>query len=106
MSDFVNAVSATNKVCITNGVNIVTGGTAGIADVTIGLPSPGYRCVIRLASISENKTVVVTCTDGTFDGTNNTATFNAAEDTLTLVYNTATAWAIEANAGAVALSAV
>ena len=104
MSDFVNVVSSTNKACITNGLNIVTGG-AGLADATLGLPSPGYRCTIRVASVDENKTVVVTCA-GTFDGTNNTATFNAADDSLTLVYNTATAWAIEANIGAVALSSV
>lgn len=104
MSEFVNAVSATNKACITNGLNIVTGG-AGLADATLGLPSPGYRCTIRVASVDENKTVVVTCA-GTFDGTNNTATFNAADDSLTLVYNTATAWAVESNVGSVALSAV
>ena len=104
MSEFVNAVSATNKACITNGLNLVTGG-AGLADATLGLPSPGYRCTIRVASVDENKTVVVTCA-GTFDGTNNTATFDAANESLTLVYNTATAWAIEANVGAVALSSV
>lgn len=102
MSDFVNVVSSTNKACILNGLNIVTGGT-GIADVTIGLPSPGFRCTIRIGSTSGS--VVVTCA-GTFDGTNNTATFDAANESLTLVYNTATAWAIEANVGGVALSAV
>lgn len=104
MSDFVNVVSSTNKACILNGLNIVTGG-AGLADATLGLPSPGYRCTIRVASVDENKTVVVTCA-GTFDGTNNTATFDAANESLTLVYNTATAWAIESNVGGVALSSV
>ena len=103
MSDFVNVVSSTNKACILNGLNIVTGGT-GIADATIGLPSPGFRCVIRIGSLTPGS-VVVTCA-GTFDGTNNTATFDAANESLTLVYNAATAWAIEANVGGVALSAV
>lgn len=104
MSDFVNVVSSTNKACILNGLNIVTG-DKGIADATIGLPSPGFRCTIRIGSITSGS-VVVTCVDGTFDGTNNTATFDAANESLTLVYNTATAWAIEANVGGVALSAV
>ena len=104
MSEFVNAVSATNKACITNGLNIVTGGE-GLADATLGLPSPGYRCTIRVASVDNNKTVKVTCA-GTFGGTNNTATFDAANESITLVYNTATAWAIESNVGGVALSAV
>lgn len=104
MSDFVNAVSSTNKACILNGLNIVTGG-AGLADATLGLPSPGYRCTIRVASVDQNKTVVVTCA-GTFDGTNNTATFDAANESITLVYNTATAWAVEANVGGVVLSPV
>ena len=59
---------------------------AGINDMTIGAPSPGHRAVIRLASITSGS-VVVTCEPGiTFDGTNNTATFNAAEDVITLVY--------------------
>ena len=104
MSDFVNVVSSTNKACILNGLNIVTGGT-GIADATIGLPSPGFRCTIRIGSIT-NGSVVVTCVNGTFDGTNNTATFDAANESITLVYNTATAWAIESNVGGVGLSSV
>lgn len=104
MSDFVNVVSATNKACITNGANIVTGGT-GIADVTIPTPSPGHACTIRIASLTSGS-VVVTCTNGTFDGTNNTATFDAANEALSLVYNGSTAWAIALNVGGVALSAV
>lgn len=102
MSDFVNVVSSTNKACILNGLNIVTGGT-GIADATIGLPSPGFRCTIRIGSITSGS-VVVTCVNGTFDGTNNTATFDAPNESLTLVYNTATAWAIESNVGGVVLA--
>jgi len=103
MSDFVNVVSSTNKACILNGLNIVTGGT-GIADATIGLPSPGFRCTIRIGSITSGSVVVICA--GTFDGTNNKATFDAANESLTLVYNTATAWAIESNVGGVALSSV
>lgn len=102
-SEFVKAISSTVKACATQGLNIIAGGT-GIADITIGLPSPGARCVIRIGSLSSGS-VVVTCS-GTFDGTNNTATFDAANEALVLVYDSATAWAIEANIGAVALSSV
>ena len=100
---FVKNVSSADKICLRNGLNIVAGGK-GLADATLGYPSPGYRCVIRVGSITSG-TVVVTC-DGTFDGTNNTATFDAANEALVLVYNGAKHWAIEANIGGVALSSV
>lgn len=45
-------------------------------------------------------------TAGTFDGTNNTATFNAANETLVLFGVSSTRWAIVQNIGSVALSAV
>lgn len=45
-------------------------------------------------------------TAGTFDGTNNTATFNAANETLVLFGVSATRWVIIQNIGSVALSAV
>lgn len=96
---------AGQKACNVNGLTIVTGGT-GIADLTLAAPTDGARAVIRIGSLSSGD-VVVTCAAGvTFDGTNNTATFNAVNEALVLVYNAATAWAIELNVGAVALSAV
>jgi len=45
-------------------------------------------------------------TAGTFDGTNNTATFAAANKTLVLFGISSTRWAIISNVGSVALSAV
>lgn len=45
-------------------------------------------------------------TAGTFDGTNNTATFNAQNETLVLYGLSATRWAILENIGSVGLSAV
>jgi hypothetical protein len=93
------------KACLTNGLTIITGGT-GIADMTIAAPQPGHRAVIRIATISSGTVVVTAATGTTLDGTNNTATFNGAEDTLILVYNTNTAWAVESNLGSVALSSV
>lgn len=98
MSDFVKSTSGATgqKACLTNGLTLIAGGT-GIADMTLAAPSPGHRAVIRLASITSGSVVVKTPSGVTFDGTNNTATFDAAEDTLKLVYNTSTAWAVESN---------
>ncbi len=107
MSDFVKSTSgaAGAKACLTNGLTIIAGGT-GIADMTLGAPSPGHRAVIRLASISSGTVVVTTPAGITLDGTNNTATFDAANEAISLVYNSATAWAVELNVGGVALSDV
>jgi hypothetical protein len=95
MSDFVKSISAAGAV-LTNGLTVVTGGT-GIAGLTIAAPSPGERAVIRIGSISSGSVVLTAASGITLDGTNNVATFNAAEDVLVLVYNSATAWAVEEN---------
>lgn len=105
MSDFVNKTAA-NGALIANGANIVTGGTAGLAGLTLRAPHPGERCTIRLDGITAGKTVVVTATDGTLDGTNNTATFDAAGEAIELVYDSSGNWAIALNIGGVVLSAV
>ena len=105
MSDFVFKTAA-NGALIANGVNIVTGGTAGLAGLTLRTPYPGERCIIRLDSITSSKTAIVTVVDGTLDGTNNTATFDAAGEALELVYDGSGQWAIALNIGGVALSAV
>lgn len=91
------------KACNVNGLSIITGGT-GIADMTLAAPTDGARAVIRIGSLSSGSVVVKTPAGVTFDGTNNTATFDAANEALVLKYNAATAWAIELNIGAVALS--
>lgn len=107
MSDFVKATSgaAGAKACLTNGLTIIAGGT-GIADMTLAAPGPGHRAVIRIGSITSGTVVVTTPAGVTLDGTNNTATFNGAEDTLVLVENGTGAWAVELNVGSVALSSV
>lgn len=103
MSDFLKETDGTDKVCLTNGVTLITGGD-GIADMVLPAPSPGHRAVIRLVSITDTKTVIVTSA-AKVDGTNNKMTFNAAEDTIVLVYKDEDNWAIELNTGSVALSA-
>lgn len=95
MSDFVKVTDGTSKACLINGLTIINGGGA-IADMTLAAPQPGCRAVIRCGAANGN-IVVTTATGITLNGTNTTATFNAAEDSLTLVYNTPTAWAVEEN---------
>lgn len=97
--------TAGKKACVTNGVSSITGGANGIADMTLAAPSPGDQATIRLDSITDTKTVVVTCATGvTFDGTNDIATFDAAGETLVLAYKSATQWQIVLNIGGVVLS--
>lgn len=93
MSDFVKITTGTDKKCLTNGLTIINGGGA-IADMTLAAPSPGHRAIIRCGAANGN-IVVTTPTGVTLNGTNTTATFNAAEDLIILVYNTSVAWAIE-----------
>ncbi len=97
--------SAGQKAIPINGIAQIAGGT-GISDMTLAAPAPGSLVVIRLASITSGTVVVTTATGVTFDGSNNTATFGQADDTLVLVYKSATEWSIVLNAGAVALSTV
>jgi hypothetical protein len=93
------------KACSTNGVSSIAGGT-GIADMTLAAPSDGDVATIRIDAITSG-TVVVTCAAGvTFDGTNNTATFDAADESLVLAYKSATEWQVVLNIGSVALSSV
>lgn len=93
------------KACVTNGVSAITGGT-GIAGMTLAAPSPGDLATIRINSLTSGSVVVTTAAGVTFDGTNNTATFDAANESLVLAYKSATEWQIVLNIGGVALSAV
>ena len=95
--------STGKKACVTNGVSAITGGT-GIADMTLAAPSIGDKATIRINTLTEGN-VVVTCDDGvTLDGTNDVATFDAADETLVLAYKAANTWQVVMNIGSVALS--
>lgn len=99
--------STGKKACVTNGVSAITGGTDGISDMSLAAPSPGDLAIIRIDSLTPSKTVIVTTAAGvTFDGTNNTATFDAANESLVLAYKSATEWQVVLNIGGVTLSAV
>jgi hypothetical protein len=95
---------AAQKIVPINGTTLITGGT-GIADMTLAAPVANSRVIIRLASISSGSVVVTTATGVTFDGTNNTATFDAADDWIELVYTSATAWSV-VRSNSVTLSSV
>lgn len=99
------ATDGTVKACLTNGLTLVAGGT-GIADLTLASPSPGDRAIIRIASLTSGNVVITTATGVTIDGTNNTATLNAVNEALELVYSAENTWAIALNVGSVAISTV
>jgi hypothetical protein len=91
------------KACRVNGLTVVTGGT-GIADLTLAAPTEGARATIRIGSLSSGS-VVVTCAAGvTLNGTNNVATFDAANEALELIYKAANTWEVALNVGGVVLS--
>jgi hypothetical protein len=91
------------KACRVNGLTVVTGGT-GIADLTLAAPTEAARAIIRIGSLTSGS-VVVTCAAGvTLNGTNNVATFDAANEALELIYKAANTWEVALNVGGVALS--
>lgn len=93
------------KACLTNGLSIIAGGE-GIDDMTIGAPAPGDVAIIRIGSITDGKSVVVTAaTNVKLSGNNVKATFDAAEEALVLVYKAANTWEVALNIGGVVLAA-
>ena len=75
--------------------------------ILLTIPSPavaGQLLIIRDISAS-TQSHVMSCVSGTtFDGTNNTATLNAAGEQLILMSISATQWIILLNSGSVAMS--
>lgn len=87
-----------------SGIALVDGGT-GIAGLTLAAPQPGCLCRIKLDTLTSGTVVLTTAAGVTFDGANNTATFNAAADELVLGYKSAAEWEVIENTS-VTLSAV
>jgi hypothetical protein len=94
-SNDVTAVSANGALPI-SGVSLIAGGT-GLAALTLAAPAAGCQARIRLATITSGSVIVTTAAGVTFDGTNNTATFNAAADELVLGFKAATEWQVIEN---------
>ena len=95
---------AASGACVTSGCNIFDSSGGALA-CTLAAPQPGDRCTLHVETAG-NDVVVTTASGVTFDGTNNTATADAALEKLELVYESATSWQIVANVGAVVLSSV
>ena len=98
----VTAVAYTSSGAINDADNYVTIATNEAA-YTLAQPRVGRLLVISESGAAAGG-ITVTCTVGTFDGTNSIATFNAASETLVLLGISSTRWLIVANIGAVALS--
>ena len=78
-----------------------------IIAATLDAPVEGDRLVIVDSSASGTAAHTVTLPSGvTWDGTNNTATLNAAGEALDVIALSATRWFIISNVGSVALSSV
>ena len=88
-----------------SGITLVEGGT-GLSGMTLAAPEDGCRCEIRINSLTSGNVVVTTEPGVTFDGTNNTATFNAIGEALILVKLSGVRWQILENVGSVVLSSV
>lgn len=92
-----NTVTTYNGASVinTSGISLITGGTGFV--LTLNAPSEGCIANIILTSITSGTVTIKLPTGVTFDGTNNTATFNAANDELLLGYKSATQWQIIKN---------
>jgi hypothetical protein len=98
----VTAVAYTASGAIAEADNVITIATDAQA-YTIAQPRTGRILVIKQSGAG---TITVTLTQGTYDGTNNTATFNAANETLVLLGISDKRFLILDNIGSVALSSV
>lgn len=99
LNQVVTSYSANGAIAVA-GKAAIAGGT-GLASMTLAAPIQYGVCDINIVSLASG-TVVVTCAAGvTFDGTNNTATFDAVNDQLTIGYKSATQWEIFYNNGVV-----
>jgi hypothetical protein len=107
----VETISGSTTSAVGNGTDLSVGGMSIITSTDgakyYDLPAPAAgldKVIVASAGSTDNTMVVYTASGVTFDGTNNTATFNAADDALVLKARSATRWQILVNNGSVALS--
>jgi hypothetical protein len=99
-------LTATGAITIDSGVVLLNHATVIIA-ATLDAPTAGDELFIIDSSASGTAAHTVTTASGvTWDGTNNTATFNAPDELLHVVAISATRWQVIVNGGAVAFSSV
>lgn len=101
----VQELTASGAITLNSGAVHLNHATVVIA-ATLDAPTAGDELIIVDSSATGTAAHTVTLGAGvTFDGTNNTATFNALAETLHIYAISATRWVILANIGSVALSA-
>ena len=100
----VGVTAASTAANISNAAITTLGSTAAKA-YTLDAPEAGVMKTITMTG-GTTEAQTVTLASGTFDGTNNTATFNAAAETLKLEGLSTAAFAVVSNVGSVALSSV
>lgn len=99
-------LTATGAFTLNSGVLLLNHATV-IIEATLDAPVAGDEVYIIDNSASGTAAHTVTLGSGvTYDGTNNTATLNAPDESLHLVAISATRWFINVNNGSVALSSV
>ena len=98
----VQAMTANGAIDL-NAVSLVTLSKSGVLAATIAAPIAGQLLIITQVDAGTDGHTV-TLAAGTWDGTNDIATFNAKGETLFVVGLSATLFLIITNVGAVALS--
>ncbi len=99
-------LTVTGAITINNGIVLLNHASTIIA-ATLDAPTAGDRLTILDSSLTGTAAHTVTLPSGvTWDGTNNTATFNLLGERLEVVALSATRWYIISNTGSVALSDV
>lgn len=95
-------ISATTGTVKANASYVELDGSDNAVAATLAAPRKGQWLVVTCTDASNN--CVLTLTAGDFDGTNEIATFDAAEETLVLFGVSATRFVIVQNIGSVTLS--
>ena len=110
---FTNARLQTQALTASGAITVGRRGIVTLAHATViiaaTLAAPTFGDELFIVNTSASGTVAHTVTAAagvTFDGTNNTATLDAPEESLHLVAVSATRWKIMENIGSVALSSV
>lgn len=85
----VDAVSTLTK----SGIFLIDGGT-GISFITLNSLKSGSYARLKLRTLTSGTVVVKTPAGVTFDGTNNTATFDAIDEELEIGYLSSTQWVV------------
>lgn len=102
----VQELTASGAITINSGVVFLNHASVIIA-ATLDAPTAGDDLWIIDSSASGTAAHTVTLPSGvTFDGTNNTATLNAADESIHIIASSSTRWRIVTNNGSVAFSSV